>query len=66
MAVDDSLTRMSDIDLATMLALATHLDLTGTEKQRRRAAQVLPLINAELAARRVRSAIARARKGVPK
>jgi hypothetical protein len=62
MVADDSVSGMSDIEIATMLAIATHLELSGTDRQRRKAVRLLPFINAELSRRRARNAIARLRK----
>lgn len=52
MAVADMIPSLDDKALANLRENAARLETTGTDKQQKQAAQLLPLIDAELASRK--------------
>jgi hypothetical protein len=57
--MEDRIPELSDAELTNLRANAVRLEQTGTPKQQMDAANLLPLVNAELARRRAQSRPAR-------
>jgi hypothetical protein len=55
MSMVDMIPTMADADLVSLQANATRLQTTGTDKQQRDAAELLPLIAAEIADRKAKA-----------
>lgn len=62
MTMAELIPTMADADLASLNANATRLEATGTDKQKRNAGELLPLIAAELAEREAKKPPKPARK----
>ena len=55
MTMADLIPTMHDADLTSLRANAERLEATGTDKQKRDAAELLPLISAEIAERKAKA-----------
>lgn len=68
MAIDERIAGYSDKELASLCANAQRLALSGTPKQRAEAQRLMPLVEAEIAARKAAAPArpSRARKAKPK
>ena len=62
MTMADRIPTMHDTDLASLQGNAQRLETTGTDKQKRDAAELLPLIAAEMADRKAKAPPKAARK----
>ena len=66
MTMADMIPTMADADLASLNSNATRLETTGTDKQKRDAAELLPLIAAEMADRQAKKPAKAPRKTAAK
>lgn len=66
MAIDERITEFSDKELAALHENIVRLAQSGSAKQQAEAARLMPLVDAELAARKARAPVKPARKTATK
>jgi hypothetical protein len=66
MSIEERIPELSNAELANLRANATRLEQTGTPRQQIDAANLLPLVDAELARRRAQAPAPRPRKAAAK